>query len=230
MKILHISDTHQYHELVKLDLHGVDVLIHSGDATNSHDPIQNLKELHLFLAWYADLGIKHKIYVPGNHDAYIYHNEEKAKKLFEEAGIIYLNKSSVTIQGFNFYGDAATPKFYDWYFMLHPQDLKTNWDLIPKNTDVLITHGPAYGMLDTVVQGTTQLVGCKHLYEKINELPRLKAHLFGHIHSGYWNLGVLEHLNIYFSNGACFTDAGLRGSPYYYGRTFTGNVINLKLV
>ena len=54
--------------------------------------------------------------------------------------------------------------------------------MIPDNTDVLVTHGPALGMLDETYSG--EGVGCQFLRERVDEL-HLKLHIFGHIHHSY---------------------------------------------
>jgi Icc-related predicted phosphoesterase len=54
--------------------------------------------------------------------------------------------------------------------------------MIPASTDVLITHGPPYGVLDTA-HPTTDHLGCEELAEAVQHVrPRL--HVFGHIHGG----------------------------------------------
>ena len=53
------------------------------------------------------------------------------------------------------------------------------WMGIPEATDVLITHGPPYGVLDWTV--TRVNAGCKELYSSIKEINP-KYHVFGHIH------------------------------------------------
>ena len=65
MKIIHLSDTHNY--LPPLDtLPEADILIHSGDATNTG----KMEELVLFSNWLTLACQKYKyvIFVPGNHD------------------------------------------------------------------------------------------------------------------------------------------------------------------
>lgn len=66
---------------------------------------------------------------------------------------------------------------------------------IPTDTDVLITHSPAYGILD-YDDGINY--GNKELLAKIHEVhPRL--HLFGHIHAQH---GIVTEQETTFSNGA----------------------------
>ena len=50
---------------------------------------------------------------------------------------------------------------------------------IPDDTDILISHGPPYGILDKIVRG--RHVGCDKLLVRSKEIqPRM--HVWGHIH------------------------------------------------
>ncbi|OOF97211.1 hypothetical protein ASPCADRAFT_514217 [Aspergillus carbonarius ITEM 5010] len=49
--------------------------------------------------------------------------------------------------------------------------------------DIMVTHGPPYGILDQVVPGHVS-VGCEHLYRAVKR-ARPRLHVFGHIHEGY---------------------------------------------
>jgi Icc-related predicted phosphoesterase len=54
--------------------------------------------------------------------------------------------------------------------------------MIPENTDVLVTHGPPFGVLDKS-HPTTAHLGCEELAKAVEQIrPRL--HVFGHIHGG----------------------------------------------
>ena len=55
--------------------------------------------------------------------------------------------------------------------------------MIPPETDVLITHGPPYGILDEVLRDPRP-VGCRNLLHRIEEI-KPRVHVFGHIHEGY---------------------------------------------
>ena len=50
---------------------------------------------------------------------------------------------------------------------------------VPGKVDVLITHGPPHGILDSVQDGVS--VGCRHLQKKTAEI-KPKFHFFGHVH------------------------------------------------
>ena len=68
--------------------------------------------------------------------------------------------------------------------MEHEPKLKDVWAKIPTDTDVLITHGPAYGTHDLVKNSASRdpHVGSKELAIRKKELPNLKVHISGHIH------------------------------------------------
>ncbi|OJK02728.1 hypothetical protein ASPACDRAFT_57721 [Aspergillus aculeatus ATCC 16872] len=53
----------------------------------------------------------------------------------------------------------------------------------PEGIDIVITHGPPYGILDQVVPNHVS-VGCEHLYRAVKR-ARPRLHVFGHIHEGY---------------------------------------------
>jgi Icc-related predicted phosphoesterase len=63
-------------------------------------------------------------------------------------------------------------------------ELAGKWEAIPDDTDILITHGPAFGTLDTVTGRPYDNLGCELLAERI-EVIKPKIHVCGHIHSGY---------------------------------------------
>jgi len=180
MKILLISDTHNQHS--KLDLPDADIIIHSGDMSGRGEKY----EITDFLIWYSNLPYKHKILIAGNHDNVFENDEQWCLEQMPE-NIIYLNDNSTIIEGINIWGSPISPFFYDWAFnRLRGNDIKKHWDLIPDNTDILITHGPPYGFGDEVCQrhrkpGEDPKRGCVDLLEVIERI-KPKLHVFGHIH------------------------------------------------
>jgi Icc-related predicted phosphoesterase len=72
------------------------------------------------------------------------------------------------------------------------------WAKIPDNTNVLITHGPSYGVLDLVTRtyGRDPHVGSKTLAYRKKQLKDLKLHVSGHIHCAYGKVQVNNCLNI----------------------------------
>ena len=74
-----------------------------------------------------------------------------------------------------------------------------NYAKIPTNIDILITHSPAYGILDF---DDDINYGSEEILSKLTKL-NLKAHLFGHIHRQH---GITKQNGITFSNGAIMND------------------------
>ena len=210
MTILHISDTHTYHDLLKIPL-GLDMIIHSGDCSNPRDPYNNEPEVRDFIDWYKEIPVKYKIYVAGNHDTSI----EKGlvtKKDFEDAGIIYLENESVVIEGIKIFGSPHTPNFGNWAFMKERTKLERFWRLaIDEDVNIVVTHGPPKGILDKSYDQRNNMEACgdKSLLNRILEVQPSYS-LFGHIHNtkDIVNAGIqkLSVCNTFFSNGSVVTD------------------------
>jgi Icc-related predicted phosphoesterase len=184
MKIVCISDTHNCN--AEIQVPDGDLLIHAGDATiRGTQP-----EVEDFMAWFAGLPHRYKIFVAGNHDWLFEHDNRFARLLTANFNIKYLEDSFVEIEGLKIYGSPWQRRFFDWAFNLNRgAELAEKWDLIPDDTDVLITHGPPHGILDEVPRKySTENTGCEELRRKIEQISqsgKLKLHVFGHIHCGY---------------------------------------------
>lgn len=195
MKITFISDTHNKHNhLTSKGMGNIlgsgDVLVHAGDITN----MGKEHEIQNFLNWFAITDFKHKIFIAGNHDFGFEHGF-KIDQEFKDMGVIYLQDSEVTIDGVKFYGSPWQPEFYDWAFNLpRGEKLAQKWSKIPGNTDILITHGPVYGLLDYAPHGGH--VGCEELYRRVFDV-KPKIHVCGHIHGAYGQKSIegVEFLN-----------------------------------
>jgi Icc-related predicted phosphoesterase len=195
MKITFISDTHNKHNHLTSNaynniLGSGDVLVHAGDCTS----MGKSHEITNFLNWFAMTDFKHKIFIAGNHDFGFEMHTDIAEE-FKEKGIIYLFDSEVVIDGVKFYGSPWQPEFHNWAFNLpRGKKLAEKWSKIPTNTDILITHGPVYGILDYAPIGGH--VGCEELYKKVFEV-KPKIHVCGHIHDSYGQKSIdgVEFLN-----------------------------------
>ena len=197
MKIVIISDTHN--QLSKMNIPDGDILIHAGDATGRGREY----EIEDFNAELGALPHKVKIFVPGNHDWLFQTNETKARSLMTNA--IVLIDELIEINGLKIYGSPWQPRFYDWAFNVNRGDaIAQKWASIPEGLDILITHGPAFGILDDTINGMR--VGCEELYKKIFEV-KPKYHVSGHIHFGY---GMRE------LDGITFINASNLGEDYRY--------------
>lgn len=205
MKMTFISDTHGKHEYLTSKaynniLGSGDVLVHAGDCTN----VGKVGEIKDFLDWFSNTDYTHKIFIAGNHDFGFELVHDIAPE-YKQKGVHYLFDSEVVIDGVKFYGSPWQPEFYDWAFNLpRGEKLAEKWSLIPGNTDVLITHGPAYGMLDWVP--SNQRVGCQDLFHRVMEVQP-KIHVCGHIHCAYGQK--------YF-NGVEFLNAAVLNERYQH--------------
>ncbi|MBX7219371.1 MAG: metallophosphatase domain-containing protein [Blastocatellia bacterium] len=189
MRLVAISDTHSKHG--QLEIPAGDVLIHAGDFTR----IGSLDDIAEFNRWLGTLPHRHKIIIAGNHDWGFQLAPEPARMLITNA--MYLQDSGATVAGVRFWGSPWQPWFMDWAFNLkYPAELREKWDLIPADTEVLITHGPPLGFGDRTMNG--HAAGCGELLAAIRRI-RPKVHICGHIHEGY---GAVTHQGTAFINAS----------------------------
>jgi Icc-related predicted phosphoesterase len=206
MRITFISDTHTKHNQVTSSLPGGDVLIHAGDISS----MGYRNEIQDFIKWFSGLeNYKHKIFIAGNHD-WGFQTEPKATEHLLELnpGCEYLQDNLFLIGDdtddyadmVKVWGSPWQPEFYNWAFNLPRQgwELGVHWNQIPEDTEILITHGPPFGHLDTVKSNPTFNTGCELLRERV-DVVRPKIHVFGHIHTGY---GYKFDGNTHFFNAA----------------------------
>lgn len=189
MRFIALSDTHGWHE--KVVVPDGDVLLFAGDMCSSG----TLREVERFGNWLRTQPHRHKIVIAGNHDWPFQREEKTAREALGE-GVVYLQDQSVNLDGVLVYGSPWQPEFCRWAFNLPRGDaLRKIWSKIPDQADVLLTHGPPHGILDQTFD--RRLVGCEALRERLDSLPRLKLHVFGHIHEAYGKsqVGARTYLN-----------------------------------
>ena len=218
MKLTFISDTHAKHNQLNGDLGSGDILIHAGDFMTSGYSIHEARD---FFAWFDSIqGYDAKIFIAGNHDRVMQNYPEKMRgDLTAYKSIDYLEDEQLTLyyDGVNgdepennirIYGSPWQPEFFNWAFNLprNGPGLAAKWEAIPANTDILITHGPAWGFCDTVEGRRDTHLGCELLAERINVI-KPKIHVCGHIHSGY---------SYTFNNGTHYINASVLNERYAY--------------
>lgn len=245
LKWVVISDTHSLEK--KKDARNIlqnlpegDVLLHAGDFTDTG----KVSEIKNFIDFLEEArrtkGYSKVIFIAGNHDITVdmtfyqgleswdKHNfghwEEQNIELVQKMlknlpeGIYYLQDQAMVVNGFTIYGSPWSPSFGNWAFNGSPEELSEKWSKIPGQTDILMTHGPAYGYGDQVMvterrgYGSRRVIkniGCPMLLERIHEIKPF-IHLSGHVHEGY---GVFHELglNTYFVNASTATH---RYDPY----------------
>lgn len=205
-----VSDLHGYQP----ELPGGDLLLLCGDYTAQSSE----KEFLEFIAWLRKQPYEEKIFIAGNHDTFI--EAPRHGRLFGN-GIIHLSDWGTTFNGLKIWGSPWTKTFpnmnpHCMAFTVDTDDeLKEKWDLIPEDTDILITHSPPFSILDTVKRLNwnrrsrvkevhVEHVGSHSLYEKFyGERLKCKLHAFGHIHGAYGVMeGMLDCPNTTFVNAS----------------------------
>ena len=221
MRIVCISDTHSLQNLMTHPIPKGDVLIHSGDISNKGGE----KDVTNFVHWFQSIeGFDSKIFIAGNHDfcferinephhkgEYDWLNNLMSLENLSQSNVEYLEDSSFIIESPEFsrpikiYGSPWQPNFYDWAFNLPRMgdEIKSKWNMIPNDVDVLITHGPPNGIRDFVSnwrQGDMN-VGCELLRYELENRIKPSLHVFGHIHGAYG--GALIKDTLYVNASIC---------------------------
>lgn len=197
MRIVAMADTHTFTDEPSFTVPEGDVLLHAGDLLRAG----SFDEFEVELRWLRSLPHGVKVLVAGNHDHCIFRKRKRAEKMMG-MGICYLQDSGFESGGVRFWGSPWQPEFFDLAFNLpRGPKLAEKWALIPDETDVLITHGPARGLGDLVAAsiggGPEQRAGCDDLLVALDRVqPRL--HVFGHIHEdrGVWTHGKSMAANV----------------------------------
>lgn len=201
MKYVLLSDTHLQHNFTVPD---GDALLHAGDFTW----VGNIQEMTKAATWFGKLPHKHKIAICGNHDWLGEKNPTLTKQIFNDNGVTYLHDASTELGGLKIWGSPYQPEFGNWAFNLSRYDmsLRDKWAQIPEDTDILITHGPPRGLGDmtTGAYHPPEHAGCYDLNQRVQALPKLKLHVFGHIHSG---AGKYDRENKIYVNASVCNEA-----------------------
>ena len=215
MKFICISDTHGLHESMAHTLPKADGIIHAGDFCNRGTMVECMR----VLGWFNALPYKYRIIIAGNHDLFMDpdHPEQPSSESAIKAilpvsdGFHYLWNSGCEIEGIKFWGSPQQPEFFNWAFNLpRGNPLRKHWELIPGDTDVLITHGPAYGSVDRCPNfadpyGNWVSVGDKDLAKKIRQIEPA-VHVCGHVHASYGHsiIGTTTYINASICNEGYF--------------------------
>ena len=186
MRVVCISDTHGRHRMVNIP--DGDLLIHAGDVSNGSE-----HEVEDFLEWFAAWGHPQKVFLAGNMDYALAHKKPQVLKDIP-TDMPYLENESLEMDGLKVWGSPYVPNFVGVFNLPRGKALREEWAQIPDDVDILITHGPPYGILDKTSRGME--VGCEELRKRVDALsPRL--HVFGHVHESY---GRVESRGTLFLN------------------------------
>ena len=174
-----------------------DILIHAGDMTKGEHSIGNLRKVN---GWFGSLPIKRDniIIIAGNNDKPL--DKSKGGKfdghtIFTNA--VYLQDQSYKLHGLKFYGSPYSSKHFGVFQLYGDAEKAVKWAKIPRDTDVLIVHGPPSGILDKTSKGKS--VGDQKLLEEITKRVKPKVVVFGHIHHAH---GLRTKNGIIYVNAA----------------------------
>ena len=196
---------------------------------------RTFSEIYTFRNWIEGnvrVEAKNRFVCAGNHDCLFDETHlfsspdtaEKARKALTSNGTCqYVQDEARIINGLKFYFSPWQPRFFNWAFNVDKGEaIAKIWAKIPEDTEVLVTHGPPYDILDkayensmwtsSVIQNPSIPLGCEELLKVVKRLPRLKYHVFGHIH------GSRGQKIVRFDHGKiidpCFVNAAFLNEQY----------------
>jgi Icc-related predicted phosphoesterase len=151
--------------------------------------------MEAFNDWLGEQPAEYKVLTAGNHEYPVEVDPDKWRRRMSKA-ILLLNES-FTVAGVKIWGSPVTPLAGGAFGIEDERDRERLYSAIPDDTDILVTQGPPFAVLD---EGQ----GCPALRRAVIRVkPRL--HCFGHIHSGY---GVRATQRTYFINAAILDPDG----------------------
>ncbi|PSN62093.1 Metallo-dependent phosphatase [Corynespora cassiicola Philippines] len=197
VKFLIVSDTHDldFNQQIRerLALPPADVIPHCGDLTDD-GAIEGYKKA---AEWLLSLEAELKLVIAGNHDlsldeAYMVgsgkgsQDHQAAKGFWKrhcDQGLHYLEEGTYefTLRCGAYFKIYASPyqPLHGNYSLAGPDCVTNASSLIPSGVDIVMTHAPAMGVLDKLLDGRHR--GCEHLMRAIARVkPRM--HCFGHVH------------------------------------------------
>ena len=173
VRVVVVSDTHNNHR--RLCIPEGDIFIHCGDLTNRG----SAPELADVNEWLGELPHPHKLVICGNMDQRLESQPSRDARARFLTNSMYLEDEAVEVAGLRVYGSPYTPKFCGSFQLATDLDADNKWAAVPGDLDILVTHGPPLGILDTV--GRDQHAGCPQLLKRV-QVVQPQYHFFGHIH------------------------------------------------
>jgi predicted phosphohydrolase len=183
-----LGDTHELHREVEVP--DGDILLFTGDLTMFSKRRQAVTD---FNTWLGELPHRYKVCTVGNHE-FLAESEPHFHALLSNARVLI--NESIEIDGLRIFGSPATVHYGGAFGMSSASDRARLWSRIPRNTNILLVHGPPWGILDCA-PGSDEHVGDPELRGAIKNLPDLRLVAFGHAHGAYGQLEVdgILHVN-----------------------------------
>lgn len=189
LRVVHLSDTHQYDIDAAVRIpDDTDLIIHTGDFSNHGSP----EEFDLFNQWLGRQRCPNRVVVLGNHDVRHYGDD------FATMSSLLTNATLTPVfSGFDVPFPGVRPEdvppvrmwgapwhyFQDWRYNHKPgfELVPTRYPELPEGTEVFLTHGPKWGVLDEADNHPGNFSGSPELAHFCS-LRRPALHLHGHIH------------------------------------------------
>ncbi len=187
-----ISDTHCRHDEIQLP--AGDLLIHCGDMFNLSDRAP--QQILAMDEWFGQQKFERILCTGGNHDRQLESDLKRRSQPFRNAH--FLKDEAVEFRGLQIFGAPWVPYLSTQAFFQDRSGLAAAWAQVPTGIDILITHTPPKGILDTSRTGMS--LGCPSLADELRRIsPRV--HCFGHVHAGAGRRQIGKTL---FINAASF--------------------------
>lgn len=194
-RVVIVSDTHERHREIQVP--AGDVFIHCGDVTIFSKSTAAIRD---FNDWLGALPHPIKILVPGNHD---FAFEKQAGRDLITTAVVLIDEG-FQVTGLRIWGSPVTPMRGGAFGVGAEHERIKIFARIPDDTDILITHGPPFGLLDRSFN-SGEHIGCHQLLGAVRRVkPRI--HAFGHVHGAY---GTKSAAGTLFVN-ATLADSGDR--------------------
>jgi predicted phosphohydrolase len=170
------------------DLHGhlpsippCDLLLLGGDLCPLEDHSPEAQRSFLegaFSEWLEAVPAAAIAGVAGNHDLIL----EDEPSLASSLPWTYLCDGEAELAGLRIWGSPFAVTYGDWAFMEPDAALERRFRSIPRGVDIVLVHGPPFGVLDHAVRGVDT---GSHALRRAMVRARPALGVFGHIHEGH---------------------------------------------
>lgn len=179
-----MADTHELHREIEVP---ADVLIHAGDFTMLSRSIAAVCD---FNDWLGELPHPHKIVCGGNHEFFL--EVDPARRSLLSNATVLLDEE-IDVEVLRIWASPVTPGYGPAFGMTSPEKRACHWAKVPE-VDVLVTHGPARGILDRS-PGQGQEIGDPELVAALQRIRPL-LHVFGHVHGAFGQMSIEGTLHV----------------------------------
>ena len=200
MKVMAVSDLHG--NLEGIDPGDAELVLIAGDFAplkgwGYTDFLNQVRWVqHRFCSWCAaHPGVQFRV-IPGNHDLFAQHPDERAKVHWPDNARMLIDEED-EVGGLHLYGTPWVPRINGrWAFEeMAPGQLAERFAAIPHGLDVLLVHSPPripHKKVDVSIAWNSPHFGSRDL---ANEIALKRPHFVfcGHIHTGDHSPITIDH-------------------------------------